>query len=181
LFGVMLGTAWLLIFKMTHLIMLRLGAPPDLSQTDYLIGGRQALAAWCTHLPVSVLATLEFFFVLLGLKVALRNDWLAAAVFVAIFTFAKSLGSTHLSVLVPSEILIYTIAVIIVVRFGLVPLACAVFTVNLLANVPFTSDFSVWYATTPVAMLLSVIALAGWGFYNALGDQPLWKLDPEER
>jgi hypothetical protein len=30
-------------------------------------------------------------------------------------------------------------------------------------------------------MLLSVIALAGWGFYNALGDQPLWKLDPEER
>ncbi|MBI3478185.1 MAG: protein kinase [Acidobacteria bacterium] len=181
LFGVMLGTAWLLIFKVTHLVLLQQGSPPSLAQTDYLIGGREALAAWWTQLPVSVLATLEFFFVLLGLKVVLRMDWLAAIVFVGIFTLAKAYGSSHLWVLVPSEILIYTIAVIIVMRFGLVPLACAVFTVNLLGNVPFTSDFSAWYATTPVAILISVVALAGWGFYNALGDQPLWKLDPDER
>jgi hypothetical protein len=111
----------------------------------------------------------------------LRRDWLAAAVFVTIFVFSKTLGSTHMSVELPAEILIYTIAVIIVVRFGLVPLAAAVFTIDVLGNVPFTADFSTWYASTSVLILLSIMALAGWGFYNALGDQPLWKLDGDER
>jgi predicted Ser/Thr protein kinase len=181
LFGVMLGTTWLLIFKITQVILMREGVSPDMAQTDYLIGGRQALGAWWTQIPVSVLATLEFFFVLLGLKVVLRRDWLAAATFVGIFVCAKVLGSTHLAVQLPSTILIYSIAVIIVVRFGLIPLACAVFTVDLLGNVPFSADFSAWYATTAAAILLSVVALAGWGFYNALGDAPLWKLDADER
>jgi hypothetical protein len=177
----MLGTAWILIFKVTRVILLRLGASPDFAQTEYLIGGRQALGAWWAQIPVSVISTLEFFFVLLGLKVALRRNWLAAAVFVAIFTCAKTLGGSHLAVQIPSTILIYSIAVLIVVRFGLIPLACAVFTIELLANVPFSADFSTWYATTSVAILLSVLALAGWGFYNALGDAPLWKLDADER
>ena len=179
LFGVMLGTAWVLIFKVAHLMVAQKGAAPTLSQTDYLLGGRLALAAWWVQIPVSILATLEFFFVLLGLKVVLRRDWLAAAVFVAIFTLAKTLGGDYLAVQIPAQILIYAIAAIIVVRFGLVPLAFAVFTVNLLANVPVTSDFSAWYATTPVAALFTVLAIAGWGFYNALGGQPLWKMDPE--
>jgi tRNA A-37 threonylcarbamoyl transferase component Bud32 len=181
LFGVMLGTAWILIFRVTHIFLLRLGASPDFAQTEYLIGGRQALGAWWGQIPVSVLATLEFFFVLLGLKVTLRRNWLAAAVFVALFTCAKTLGSSYLTVRIPSTILIYSVAVLIVVRFGLIPLACAVFTVDLLGNVPFSADFSTWYATTSVAILLSVVALAGWGFYNALGDAPLWKLDADER
>ena len=80
---------------------------------------------------------------------------------------------------VPTEILVYSIAVVIVVRFGLIPLACAVFTVDLLGNLPYSSDLSAWYATTSVAILLSVVALAGWGFYTALGDASLWKLDAD--
>ena len=177
LFGVMLGTVWVLIFKISHILLMRQGAPPDLAQTDYLMGGRWALSAWWFQIPISVIATLEFFFVLLGLKVVLRRDWFAAAVFVAIFTLAKTLGRSHLSVELPAAILIYTIAVIIVARFGLVPLASAVFTVGLLANVPFTADFSAWYASTSIVMLLSVVALAGFGFYNSLGGEPLWKPD----
>ena len=41
LFGVMLGTTWLLIFKITHpFLLLRQGSPPSLLQTDYLLGVR---------------------------------------------------------------------------------------------------------------------------------------------
>ena len=181
LLGVMLGTAWLLIFKVTHLLLLRQGSSPSLFQTDFLLGVRPALSAWWYQIPTSVLATLEFFFLLLGLKIVLRRDWLAAAAFVTIFTLIKTLGSSYLAVELPSEILIYGIAVLIVVRFGLVPLACAVFTVDLLANVPFTADLSAWYASTTIFVLLSVVALAGWGFYNSLGGAPLWTLDADDR
>jgi hypothetical protein len=79
------------------------------------------------------------------------------------------------SVELPTQILVYAIAVIIVFRFGLVPLACAIFTVNMLANVPFTADTSEWYMTTSVLALLSVVALAAWGFYQSLGGEPIWR------
>lgn len=181
LFGVMLGTVWLLIFNVVHILVLRMGAAPPLAQSDYLLGIRQALSAWMYQIPMAVLATLEFFFLVLALKIVLRRDWLAAIAFVAIFTAAKTLGSSYLAVELPAMILIYGIAVLIVVRFGLVPLACAVFTVDLLANVPFTADLSAWYASTGILVLLSVVALAGWGFYNALGGAPLLKLEPDER
>ena len=45
----------------------------------------------------------------------------------------------------PAQILVYAIAVLIVYRFGLVPLAVAIFTIDMLGNVPFTADFSAWY------------------------------------
>jgi len=56
------------------------------------------------------------------LKVLLRKDWIAAIVFVAIFTGLSSRGS-YLAVQIPTRVLVYGIAVLIVYRFGLVPLA----------------------------------------------------------
>ena len=174
LFGVMLGTAWVLIFKFKTLLTMHMGSAPPLYDTSYLLGGRQALGAWLSQVPVSVLATLQFFFLLLGLKILLRKIWLAGAAFVALFATLKVLGSTYLAVQIPTEILIYAVAVLIVVRFGLVPLACAVFSVNLLANVPFTADSSAWYASSSILMLLSVVALAAFGAYTSLGGKPLF-------
>ena len=181
LFGVMLGTTWLLIFKITNILLLRQGASPPLLQTDYLLGVRWTLSAWVFQIPTSILATLEFFFVVLGLKIGLRRDWLAAVVFVAIFAALKTSGSSYLAIELPAEVLVYAIAVLIVVRFGLIPLACAIFTVDLLVNVPFTADFSAWYASSPIFVLLTVVALAAWGFYHSLGGAPLWSPDANER
>jgi serine/threonine-protein kinase len=174
LFGVMLGVVWILLFQLRAIPMMHLGAAPGLYQTEYLMGGREALGAWLMQIPASILGTLQFFFLLLGLKVVLRKDWLAAIAFVALFALPQGLSSSYAAVEVPAWILIYAIAVLIVYRFGLIPLACAIFTINMLANVPFTADFSAWYMTTSVLALLSVVALAGWGFYQSLGGEPLW-------
>lgn len=179
LFGVMLGVAWILIIQLGSIAMTRLGSAPSLAQTEYLVGGREALGAWLMQIPVSILGTLQFFFLLLGLKFVLRKDWLAALAFVAIFALPKALTSSYLPVELPLWILVYAIAVLIVYRFGLIPLACAIFTVNMLSNVPFTADFSAWYMSTFVLALLSVVALAGWGFYHSLGGEPLWRPEME--
>ena len=127
------------------------------------MGGREALGAWLRQWPQSIQSTLVFFFVLFGLKVLLRKDWIAAIVFVAIFAVPRALTSTYTAVDLPAQILVYAIAVLIVLRFGLVPLACAIFTIDMLANVPFSADFSAWYMTTSILALLSVVALAGGG------------------
>jgi len=191
LFGVAFGTLWILIFEVSYIPLARLGASPPISASAYLLGGRQALGQWLLQVPFSIFGTLEFFFLLLGLRVlveflfklvgvkTLRADWIAAVLFVAIFVGMRSLQSTHLAVDIPVIFLIYSVLVLIVQRFGLVPLAVGAFTVDMFGSVPFTADFSEWYVGTTLLALLSVVALAGWGFYHSLGGETLFTAEPE--
>jgi len=179
LFGVILGVVWILVFQIRYIPMMRMGAAPGLGGTEALIGGREALGAWLQQWPQSIQTTLVFFLALFGLRVMLRKEWIAAIAFVAIFAVPRSLSSTYMAVEMPAWILVYAIAVLIVLRFGLIPLACAIFTINLMVNVPISADFSAWYMPTSILALLSVVALAGWGFYHSLGGEPLWKVEME--
>ncbi len=179
LFGVMLGVVWILIFQFRSIQMTHRGAAPPLQSLEYLMGGREALGAWLLQIPQSIVFTLLFFFLLLGLKVLLRKDWLAAIAFVAVYALPIGLSSSYVAVELPSEILIYSVAVLLVFRFGLVPLACAIFTVDMLANVPFSADLSAWYMPASVLALLSILCLAAWGFYHSLGGEPLWRGEVE--
>jgi len=179
LFGVLLGVVWILIFQIRYIPMMRMGAAPSTFGSELLMGGRNALGAWLQQWPLSIQTTLVFFFLLFGLKVLLRKEWIAAIVMVAIFALPRGFSSTYRAVEIPAEILVYTIAVVIVLRFGFVPLACAVFTINLSANVPLSADLSAWYMTSSILALLSVVALAGWGFYHSLGGEPLWRVELE--
>jgi hypothetical protein len=143
------------------------------------MGGRVALGAWVRQWPQSIQTTLVFFLVLFGLKVILRKEWIAATVFVAIFSLPRGLSGSYKMIELPAEILVYGIALLIVIRFGLVPLACAIFTIDMMVGVPFSADFSTWYMTTSILALLSVLVIAGWGFYHSLGGQRVWKLEVE--
>jgi serine/threonine-protein kinase len=179
LFGVILGVVWILVFQLRYIPMMHMGAVPGLGSTDALTGGRTALGAWLYQWPQSIQTTLAFFFLLFGLKVLLRKEWIAAIVLVAIFALPRGFSSHYAAVEVPAQIIVYAIAVIIVLRFGFIPLACAVFTINLMANVPFSSDLSAWYMPASMMALLSVVALAGWGFYNSLGGELVWRMEIE--
>jgi predicted Ser/Thr protein kinase len=177
LFGVLLGVIWISVFKASYFATMRMGAVPPLFSTDYLVSTRQALGMWLSQVPNAILGTLQFFFLLMGLKIVFKRDWICVVVFVAIFTVAKTVGAQYPVVEGVTSFVVYAIAALIVYRFGLVPLACAIFTVDLLVNVPFTADFSTWYLGSTMFALLSVVALAVWGFYTSLGGEPLWKVD----
>lgn len=177
LLGVALGVVWILVFQIRYIPMMHMGASPGIGSTEALIGGRLALGTWVRQWPSSIQTTLVFFLVLLGLKVLLRKEWIAAVVFVAIFAVPRGLSSTYMRVELPAQILVYAIALLLVLRFGLVPLAVAIFTINLLSNIPFSSDFSAWYMPTSLVALLSVLVLAAWGFYYSIGGQKLWNFD----
>src|SRR5262249_50733268 len=95
LFGVMLGVAWILIFQLRSIPLMRLGGVPFLGSTDFLVGGRTALGAWLKQVPSSILGTLQFFFLLFGLRFVLRKEWLAAIAFVALFALRGGLQDSH--------------------------------------------------------------------------------------
>jgi hypothetical protein len=77
----------------------------------------------------------------------------------------------------PIWLVIYGIAALAVVRFGLIVLAMAVLTVDVLLNIPITLDFSNWYAGRALCVVLGFMLIAAWGFYTSLAGQRLWKDD----
>ena len=175
LWGVMLGVVWCLVISVGFLALKREGATPQLPSTSLLLGGRQVAGLWLLNVVQCVLGTVEFFFVLFLFKVLLRNKWLAAAAFTVIFAARNTLSGDHPQIMGPVWIVVFAIAAFAVSRFGLITLAAAIFVANQLLNVPFTTDFSAWYAPSAWAMLLSFVAIAAWGFYTSLGGQKLWK------
>jgi hypothetical protein len=191
LFGVAFAALWVVIFEVAYIPLAQIGAPPPLSAAAYLLGGRSALGQFLMQAPFSIFGTLQFFFLMFGLKVGLdfllrlvrlkvvRTDWIAAVFFVALFVGIQSLQSTHPWIDVPTLLLIYGTLAVILLRFGLVPLAVAVFTVDMVGNVPLTADLSEWYAPTAILALLSVVALAVWGFYHSLRGEPVWQVEME--
>lgn len=54
---------------------------------------------------------------------------------------------------------------------GLVTLAVAVFSANLMLHVPVTLDFSRWYAAAAMTVPLGILAPGVWGCWTALGGQ----------
>jgi serine/threonine protein kinase len=175
LFGVLLGMFWLLVFTLYGFFRIRLGDSPNLTNPEFLEGTREAVALALDTVVSSIRTTLVFFFLIVLLRVLVRNRWVAAAIFALLFTLTKVLGSDHPLMDTPFWLLIYCVAAFAVVRFGLVALAIAVLTVNFLLNVPVTLDFSNWYAVRTVCVLLSVAAIAAWGFYTSLAGRRLWK------
>jgi serine/threonine-protein kinase len=176
LFGVLLGLLWCLIIQLRQIPLEKLGAPPFTSSLGPLMGLRQDLGEIFALLPNSIQTTLIFFFLALLLRMLLRRDWFAGIAFTAIWAGLNILQDTsYLKIAIPSEIVIYGVAAIVVFRVGLVALATGIFTANLLINVPVSIDSSAWYATTSLIAPLMITALALWAFYLALAGRPLFK------
>jgi serine/threonine protein kinase len=177
LFGVILGISWAFVFELGYLFRLHVGARPFLGSTEFLQGTRETVAVCLSSIVSSIQTTFIFFFLIVLLRVLVRNRWLAASIFVLLFTVPKVLGSNHPLMEIPVWLVIYGVAAIAMVRFGLIVLALGVLTVDALLNVPLTLDFSNWYAARSLGVLLSFVVIAAWGFYTSLGGQRLWKED----
>jgi hypothetical protein len=177
LYGVLMGLAWVIVYYGGYYFDMTRGERPLLPQTDLIESARAAFAMWLGNIVGAILGVLLFFFLLVFLRVLVRNRWIAAILFVLVFAIPKILATHHPLIDSPVWILIYLIAAVAVVRFGLVVLAVAVFTADLLLNLPFTMDLSAWYAPASTCVVLSILALAVWGFYTALAGQRLLKDD----
>jgi serine/threonine-protein kinase len=177
LYGVLMGLAWVIVYYGGYYFDIIRGERPLLPPTDLLESTRSAIAMWLGHMFGAIFGVMVFFFILVLFRVLFRNRWVAAVLFVVVFAGPKILASHHPLIDSPVWILIYVIAAVAVVRFGLVVLAVAVFTADLLLNLPFTMDLSAWYAPGSTCVILSILALAFWGFYTALAGQPLFRED----
>jgi hypothetical protein len=174
-FGVLMGMSWILVYELGNGFEIRSGAPFAIPVTEFLLGTREAVAMCLSVVVNSIMGTLMFFVTLVLLRVLVRNRWIAAVLFILIYTLPRLVTSDHVVADTLVWVPIEAIAAIAVVRFGLIVLAVACFMANLLLNVPITLDFSNWYAAHCMFIVLLFVALGAWGFYLSLAGKPLWK------
>jgi len=184
LLGAVLGTIWALIVALMFLALKHIGATPDLSSPDFLMGPRHVLGTCLWHVAISIQGTLVFFFLMFVFRVILRKPWLAAVAFVAFWSVLKTWHdwsltphweTHHLALILPAVVAVYSIAAFVVLRFGFIALAVGIFTVDLLAILPVTTDLSSWYIGNSIFVFVLLAAMTVWGCYTALGGQKLLK------
>jgi serine/threonine protein kinase len=173
--GVLLGMTWVLIIEIGNLFDIRLGDALQLGSSDLLGGFREALGYYLSVATNSIQGALAFFLLLMLIKFIVRNQWLALVIFVGIESTPRLLGSQHLALDFVVWTLVFAVAALAVVRFGLIALGIGVFLADVLLNVPYSLDFSNWYAAHNLLLVFSFFAIGLWGFYLSLGGKKLLK------
>src|SRR5579862_676790 len=176
LVGLALGMVSGLLAEFHEFVALRSGSTVNPTVVlDSLLGVSGVIGAFLTAIPNSVIQALVGFVVIFGLRVVLRRDWLAAVAFGLLQVGLASLAVTAAPVTSAVFAAVRTaLVVFVMLRFGLLALIAASFTAVLMILFPITADFSVWYAGASLFAVLSVIALAAFGFHASLAGRPLF-------
>ncbi|HEV3202655.1 MAG TPA: serine/threonine-protein kinase [Bryobacteraceae bacterium] len=137
-----------------------------------LLGGRHAASQLLYFVDYAVANSMAFLFVLLVLRLMLRNAIAATAASVFVFTMIiVGTGGGNPALNGFSVALGATILILMLMRYGLLALASGVFVYSVLTGFPVTTDLASWYAGTSFLAALVVLALAGIAFRAATRGQ----------
>jgi hypothetical protein len=124
----------------------------------------------------AILFALLLFFLMFLWRFLTRRQWLATGIFFLLGVSQVVLVSRNPIVTAPFACLLVGLSVIALLRFGLLTFAICLFVNLLLFSVPITTDFSAWYASSSLAVLIAVMSLAGYAFHTSLGSQKVFEL-----
>lgn len=175
LVGVLFGIGYTLLFQSHSLVRIWRGWAPYAAGLDSLPGVRDLISVgFLDILTSNIFVALLLFFLLFLLRALTRRQWLAASICVLIFVVQGSLIPNDPLIGALFSCLAQTLTVIVLLRFGLVALATGYFVSKFLVSVPLTTDFSIWYAGSALAVLFAVLSLAGYAPHTSLGGQKVF-------
>ena len=109
-----------------------------------------------------------------GLRVLLRKEWAAAVAWVLLFAVVTAGGSRFDPVALVGALIFSSLAVFVMIRFGLLALVVNWVVYHILESFPLTTQGSVWYAGISLTGILLMAGLAFYGFYTSLGGRPVF-------
>ena len=174
LIGCAAGVASMCLFDVGRLVISWQGreALPITPDWNMFNGTSPFVGALLGQFASGIFVGLAELFVLFLFRVVLRRDWAAAALYVLmtgsdLYWFAPSWVN------VPLAVVSGLLAVVVLMRIGLVANVILFFLSNVFLLSPMTLNTSVWYASAGYVAFLVVVAIALYGFKTSLGGRPL--------
>jgi hypothetical protein len=142
---------------------------PNMPSTELLISFRGALSEYLENIPSVIWVALVLFFMIFLLRLLLRSDWLAGAVFTALFVGAAIIDSASATDIVLTAV-IYGSFAFVTIRFGLLAIA-ATMMFDAIADMPASFDSSAWYYPWFLLIVLLCVAAILWAFTQSIRHQ----------
>jgi len=128
---------------------------------DPLVASRYIMTTGFGLLYSSIVSALGVFVLLFLLRILLRREWLAVGVFVAIVVLASAAGSDVPWLEGPIALVVVTVAVMALLRFGLVAYIVGnVATSSLTVGFPLATDMSKWYTGPTIVVIAGLVGVA---------------------
>jgi serine/threonine-protein kinase len=177
LFGCLLSITGICVVRAAWFVPGWLGHPPVQPYAGpqwQLLGARAIISDLSINILSAILVSLASLALLFLFRTLLRRDWAAAVVFVLFFGFLVAQGTGTLAVVLVPRLILSSLSVYLLIRFGVLALVAAnVFNV-FLASFPLTTQMSAWYADTSLAGIALMAAIAFYAFHTSLGGQPMF-------
>jgi serine/threonine-protein kinase len=170
LVGVLTGVFWATISRAANLVPGWMGKTPlePANSLDYIILGgiHYTIGDILLNVMIYLFGSLVLFFIFFLLRLVLRREWLAITVTVVLLSIQAAFGA-HAVLNVTQDVVVVGMALLLLVRFGLLALLVAFSLNNVLQAYPLTGHFSEWYAQPTIVVFLLISALGIFGFYTA--------------
>lgn len=176
LIGTVYGTVLTLFESSDDLLFPLIGKlppTPGILATEALKGVRPSIGLVLHFTLIFLLYALLIFFLLFLLRVIVRKDWIAAIVIVLLGAGTNTGGEYPLFTFAFAAVIWLSI-LLILKRFGLLVLIVGLVVQNVLQVFPVTFRLSQWYAGPGLTGILSIAALAVYGFHAALAGKPIF-------
>jgi len=175
LVGCLLAAFTLALPRFTWFVPSWLGYPPPQpsSGPEWQFLGAHAIVA---HVALALMFApffwLVLLFVLFLFRALLRNEWAAAVAWVLLFTLCFPLSFDLPGWL--GALFFSSLAVFVMIRFGLLALVANFMVVNILQNFPLTTQGSAWYSGISLTGILLMAVMVFYGFRTSLGGRPVF-------
>jgi hypothetical protein len=177
LLGTLFGLASALLEQIQPILERHLGKAPirpfGLLTTFTLEGFRGSLATVFYQASSSFSSALIIFFIFFMFRVIFRRNWLAALALALVFCI-PSLAAQNPLIDALFTAPFFIVYLLILYRFGLVALTVLYFVDQLADTAPLVLPLSAWYAEGGVMALLTILAVALFGFQVSRGGKSLF-------
>ena len=174
--AILLGVIFASVLAALKFLQLALHGPsgePVLAFLYPLLGLREALAGVLNSFTNSLFDPIFGLLLLFLIRIAVRNQWLAVALFILLVAAVNSNGSAYPWTDVPIYLGIAAINAFLLMRYGLLAAIISDMLYDFVIGIPRTLDFSLWYAGTGMLPLVLTGLIAIYGFRVALGGRKL--------
>jgi hypothetical protein len=177
LVGILTGTVWNVVIQCMVLIPKWMGktplAPNSTLDLIQMSGIRIVAADLLLNATFFIFGSLAFFFVFFLLRLLLRREWIAAVVLIALIAGPELLGD-HPLLNAIGIAFVYGIAMVLLIRFGLLALLVAFTLRNMLSAYPLTAHVTAWYGEPTIFVYSVLLAIAIFAFYTSTAGKPLF-------
>jgi serine/threonine-protein kinase len=178
LLGTLFGVASATLEQLQPYVEAWLGKAPQrplgLTTAYTLEGLKGSIASVLFNASSSFSNALEVFFLFFILRLVFRRNWLAALVVSLVFCIPSLAAQNPLIDALFSAPFLW-IYLYILYRFGLVALTVLFFVDQLADNMPLASPLSAWYTEGGLVAMVTILAVAFYGFYVSRAGKPVFR------